>query len=192
MLNEIIKDATKNEAIIPHDEAISMVSQLCQDLNSTQFEIDDLESKLKEAKKKYEFISETQLPELLKQFGLRELKLTDGTKISTDKVYLAGITEDRREKAFNWLRENDCGHLIKEKLEIAFNKHKKGEADPEYQRIITVLTENEVAYAEKGDIHWQTLRAFVREQMTDPERSKDFPAELFGVYIKDVAKITKK
>ena len=39
---------------------------------------------------------------------------------------------------------------------------------------------------QKQDIHWQTLRGFVREQM---EKNQNIPSEMFGLYVANRTKI---
>lgn len=43
----------------------------------------------------------------------------------------------------------------------------------------------------KESVHWQTLRAFIREQMEGDDRG-EFPEKLFGAYVIDKSKVTPK
>lgn len=191
MLDSILQDAQTQETALPTDTAIQVVGDLCTQLSTLESKIAETEEALKELQKAHTFISEQQLPETLRQYGLKEIKLLDGSKISVSKQYLASITQEHREQAFSWLRDNNNAHLIKEKFEVSFSKTKKGEKDPEIERIVQVLKDNGIPFTEKGDIPWQTLRAFVREQLEDSEKAETFPKELFSVYVKDVAKIKR-
>ncbi len=191
MLNEIMNDAQEMQNNIPQDTILLSVSNLCAEMQTIEADIARYEKLVSTKKEELLRVSTQQLPELLRQFGMSEIKLTDGSKVTMSKKYYAAIKEDNKEAAYDWLRENDCGHIIKEKLEIPFEKCKKGETNTEYENLKEVLDEAGVSYIEKGDIPWQTLRAFAKEQMEDSEKSEEFPKELFGVFIQDVVQIKK-
>lgn len=191
MLNEIMNDAQQMQNNVPQDTILLSVSQLCAEMQTIEADIKRFESLVSKKKEELLRVSTQQLPELLRQFGMSEIKLTDGSKVTMSKKYYAAIKEDNKEEAYDWLRENDCGHIIKEKIEIPFEKCKKGESNEEYEHLKDVLIQHGFTFQEKGDIPWQTLRAFAKEQMEDSEKSEEFPKELFGVFIQDVVQIKK-
>lgn len=191
MINDILKDAQEMQNNIPQDTILLSVSQLCAEMQTIEADIERYKELVSKKQEELLRVSTQQLPELLRQFGMSEIKLTDGSKVTMSKKYFAAITEEKREAAYDWLKENDCGHIIKEKLEIPFEKCKKGESNAEYENLKEVLDEAGVSYVEKGDIPWQTLRAFAKEQMEDSEKSEEFPKELFGVFTQDVVQIKK-
>ena len=50
---------------------------------------------------------------MMSEMGLAELKLHDGSHLKVSTSYRATITEANKEAAFNWLRENGLGDIIK-------------------------------------------------------------------------------
>ena len=50
---------------------------------------------------------------MMAEMGLAHLKLMDGSTVDVKPHYSASITIANREAAFNWLRENGLGDIIK-------------------------------------------------------------------------------
>ena len=55
--------------------------------------------------------------------GLSHLKLADGSTVDVKPNYSASITIANREKAFNWLRENGLGDIIKNEISVSFGRN---------------------------------------------------------------------
>ena len=72
--------------------------------------------------------------------------------------------------------------LIKNNLSISFGK---GE-DSSAVKLKTELESKGLVVDQKQDVHWQTLRGFVKEQI---EKNKTIPSETFGLYIANRTKI---
>jgi hypothetical protein len=72
--------------------------------------------------------------------------------------------------------------LVKNNLTLSFNK---GE-DSDAARIKAELEAKGLVVDQKEDIHWQTLRGFVKEQI---EKNKTIPSDLFGLYVANRTKI---
>ena len=82
-------------------------------LQKLEDEIKVEEEKLKQKKEVADRISEQVIPEIMESMKLKTMKLSDGSAIEVKEIYSATIPVDKREGAFNWLRENDLGDLIK-------------------------------------------------------------------------------
>ena len=118
----------------------------------------------------------------MQQAGVSKLTLDDGTSVEVSPYYYAKIQEAKKEEAFRWLRENSHGDLIKNNLSISFGK---GE-DSSAVKLKTELESKGLVVDQKQDVHWQTLRGFVKEQI---EKNKTIPSETFGLYIANRTKI---
>ena len=75
--------------------------------------IEGAEERLKDLKKKRDHISGEVIPTMMSEMGLAELKLQDGSHLKVSTSYRATITEANKEEAFNWLRNNGLGDIIK-------------------------------------------------------------------------------
>lgn len=172
------------------------------DLAVRQFQLQtrlkEYEAAMKTINEELKKISEYDLPNAMSEAGMSEFKLLDGSKISIKRVYAASVKVADRESAFAWMRERGHDSLIKTEVNVPLGKgaHEAAEA------IMAKLREQFPDYTPQLDesVHWQTLRAFVKEQVEAEElaiqqgESVDdpLPRELLGVYIIDKAEITPK
>lgn len=164
---------------------IERVTALCQLLVTEELAIADTESALKKRKALALTIKRVDLPELMKEFDLKSFGLNDGTKIEIKEDVEANISEDNRAAAHAWLVEHGFGGLIKTQVVVAFGRDQQEEAEALAAR----LREEHDDVAEFANVHPQTLKAFVREQM---EKGNALPESLFGISPFSFAKITFK
>jgi hypothetical protein len=78
------------------------------------------EDNLKNIKKDIERLSGEVIPTMMSEMGLAELKLEDGSHLKVSTSYKAHITEANKEMAFNWLRDNGLGDIIKNEISVSF------------------------------------------------------------------------
>lgn len=158
------------------------IAKFCNELISQNKKVDEAEQALKDAKAEQTRLSEEVIPALMSEVGVSSLKLSDGSSVEVSPYYYAKIPEDKKVDAFNWLRDNNFGDLVKNNLTIAFGK---GE-DSEAVKLKSELESKGLVVDQKEDVHWQTLRGFVREQT---EKNKNIPSDLFGLYVSQRTKI---
>ena len=65
---------------------------------------------------------------MLSEMGLSFLKLADGSSVEVKTNYSATITQANKEKAFNWLRENGLGDIIKNEISVSFGRNEDNKA----------------------------------------------------------------
>ena len=168
------------------DTSVSQdIAELCNKLLDVQKEVTTLEDKLKKKKEEELKLSEQDIPNLMQKAGVAALKLTDGSSVEIKPYYGARIPTSRTDEAFNWLRENNYGDLIKNNVTLTFGRNEDNVA----KTLVDELRQkgHNVKQAEK--VEPMTLKAFVREQI---EKGKNVPADLFGVYVATRTKITTK
>ena len=174
------------ESAITVDTAVSSdIAKSCNKLLETQKEIDKLEDKLKTFKTTETTLSEQTIPNLMQQAGVSLIKLKDGSSVEIKPFYAARIPSSKVEEAFEWLRTNGHGDLIKNNVMLTFGRNQDNEA----KSLVVELREkgHNVKQAEK--VEPMTLKAFVKEQI---QNGKNVPADLFGVYVASKTKITTK
>ena len=174
------------ESAITVDTAVSSdIAKSCNKLLETQKEIDKLEDKLKTFKTTETTLSEQTIPNLMQQAGVSLIKLKDGSSVEIKPFYAARIPSSKIEEAFEWLRTNGHGDLIKNNVMLTFGRKQDNEA----KSLVAELREkgHNVKQAEK--VEPMTLKAFVKEQI---QGGKNVPADLFGVYVASKTKITTK
>jgi hypothetical protein len=168
------------------DTSVSQdIAELCNKLLDVQKEVTTLEDKLKKKKEEELKLSEQDIPNLMQKAGVAALKLTDGSSVEIKPYYGARIPASRTDEAFDWLRENNYGDLIKNNVTLTFGRNEDNVA----KTLVDELRQkgHNVKQAEK--VEPMTLKAFVREQI---EKGKNVPADLFGVYVATRTKITTK
>jgi hypothetical protein len=175
------------KSIVSIDTGMSSdIANSCNKLLETQKKIATAEEELKKLKDVETTLSEQTIPNLMQQAGISALKLADGSSVEVKPFYSARIPASRSEEAFNWLRENGHGDLIKNHVSLEFGMKQDNEA----KSIVEELKQKGLTVQQKTSVHPSSLRGFVREQIQD--LGKDVPAELFGTYVANKTKITTK
>ena len=80
------------------------LSGLVRQLNNIQQQIEDAEQHLKALKKEKQSIAFEQIPMLMDEMSLERVDV-DGLSVKLKPFVTASIPADRKQEAFNWLRE---------------------------------------------------------------------------------------
>lgn len=182
LLADLERDAENTAKAIPDEDKLKRISSLAVKQVMLENEITRLTDELAERNKELEEIRDRVLSDLLIECGLTEIKLVNGKKVKVDKMVFASIKGDARKAAIEWLEANKFGALVKYKVEADVGK---GQTET-YKKILDTLFAFGIEVKEKADVHPQTLRAFVAEQLS---AGADLPQELFGVHIINRCKI---
>jgi len=175
------------ESIVRIDLAMSTnITDSCKKLLETQKKIEATEEELKKLKDVETTLSEQTIPNLMQQAGVELIKLEGGISVEVKPFYSARIPASKSEEAFQWLRDNGHGDLIKNQVSLEFGMKQDNEA----KSIVEELKSKGLPVKQKTTVHPSSLRGFVREQIQD--LGKDVPAELFGTYVANKTKITTK
>ena len=166
------------ESIVKIDLAMSMnITDSCKKLLETQKKIEATEDELKKLKDVETTLSEQTIPNLMQQAGVELIKLEGGVSVEVKPFYSARIPASKSEEAFQWLRDNGHGDLIKNQVSLEFGMKQDNEA----KSIVEELKSKGLPVKQKTTVHPSSLRGFVREQIQD--LGKDVPADLFGTYV---------
>ena len=175
------------ESIVRIDLAMSTnITDSCKKLLETQKKIEATEEELKKLKDVETTLSEQTIPNLMQKAGVELIKLEGGVSVEVKPFYSARIPASKSEEAFQWLRDNGHGDLIKNQVSLEFGMKQDNEA----KSLIEELKSKGLPVKQKTTVHPSSLRGFVREQIQDLGR--DVPAELFGTYVANKTKITTK
>ena len=164
----------QQDAMKRTDNIQSLADQV-QRLEAMQQQLEIQENALKEKKKQIQHISGEVIPTMMSEMGLAELKLHDGSHLKVSTSYRATITEANKEAAFNWLRENGLGDIIKNEISVSFGRNEDNKA-ADYAEL---AKSNGFQPTQKMKVEPMTLKALVRERI---EAGKEMPTEIFGVY----------
>ena len=156
-------------------EGIQSLADQVERLEGVDSEIEDAESRLKLLKKKRDHISGEVIPTMMSEMGLAELKLHDGSHLKVSTSYRATITEANKVAAFNWLRKNGLGDIIKNEISVSFGRNEDNKA-ADYAEL---AKGQGFQPTQKMKVEPMTLKALVRERI---EAGKEMPTEIFGIY----------
>ena len=154
---------------------IQSLADQVERLEGVASDIEVAENNLKELKKKRDHISGEVIPTMMSEMGLAELKLHDGSHLKVSTSYRATITEANKEMAFNWLRENGLGDIIKNEILVSFGRNEDNKA-ADYAEL---AKGQGFQPTQKMKVEPMTLKALVRERI---EAGKEMPTEIFGVF----------
>ena len=141
-------------------------------MQAVQKAIEMDEEQIKQKKKHLEHISGEVIPTMLSEMGLSFLKLQDGSSVEVKTNYSATITQANKEKAFNWLRENGLGDIIKNEISVSFGRNEDNKA-ADYANL---AKGQGFEPQQKLKVEPMTLKALVRERM---EAGKEMPNGTF-------------
>ena len=160
------------------------VSRLAAEAANLEREISNAEQLLKGKKQALHKITDEQLPEALEEMGLQKFTLTDGAEISVKPIYAASIPVDRREEAFQWLRDHEFGDLVKNNVTVTFGR---GE-DTIAKEFVGLCGSKGFVPSQTEKVEPMTLKAWLRERV---EAGDPIPLDLFGAFISQRATITR-
>jgi hypothetical protein len=166
---------------------VTTIAQECVNLKKVEDDIAAIEEQLKKKKEEADHISSKVIPELLAEQGLSEIKLADGSKVSVKQEFRCTLPKDdvKREQAYEWLRNEKLGDIIKNNVFVTFGK---GE-DDKAKSLIDLAVENGYEPNQKSDVAWNTLTALYEERV---KAGLDMPSDVFNLWIKDKTKISRK
>ena len=153
-------------------------------LQSLEDEIDEQEKKLKELKRNQELLSGEVIPTMMTEMNISTLKLADGSAVEVKPVYGASIPAAKKEDAFNWLRKNGLGDLIKNEITVAFGRNEDNKA----MAYANLAQGQGYEPIQKLKVDPMTLKAMVRERL---ESGQEMPSDLFNVFAGNRTKITR-
>ena len=186
IIAEMASDAGSNEDTIHKlkDDQLDSISKLANEAASLERKIADTEQLLKDHKQSLHKITDEQLPEALETMGLQKFTLKDGAEIAVKPIYAASIPKDRKEEAFQWLRDHEFGDLVKNNVTVTFGR---GE-DTIAKDFVNMCGAQGFTPSQLEKVEPMTLKAWLRERV---EAGAAVPLALFGAFISQRATIKR-
>tara|TARA_R110002126_G_scaffold13538_1_gene58576 strand:+ start:1035 stop:1592 length:558 start_codon:yes stop_codon:yes gene_type:complete len=175
--SEIINSSTDGDKKSLSDQVLKL-----RDLEDS---IVGKEEELKKLKHQADIISGDVIPTMMQEMNISTLKLADGSAVEVKPVYGASISAEKKEEAYNWLRSNGLGDLIKNEVTVSFGRNEDNKA----MAYATLAQGQGFQPVQKLKVEPMTLKALVRERI---ESGQDMPTELFNVFAGNKTKITRK
>ena len=171
--------------IIDKTDDIDKLANKIKEMQMIQKDIEQNEEYLKQRKKDLEHISGEAIPTMLSEMGLSFLKLSDGSSVEVKTNYSATITLAKKEEAFNWLRQNGLGDIIKNEISVSFGRNEDNKA----ANYAELAKGQGFEPTQKLKVEPMTLKALVRERL---EAGKEMPTELFNIFVGNKTTIKRK
>jgi len=185
-MNKLIEQMEKDQTeVIDKTSNIKSLAEEVKKLRTMEDQVKLQEEALKISKRELEVVSGEVIPTMLSEMGLSSLKLADGSSVDVKPFYSATITVQNREKAFNWLRTNGLGDIIKNEISVSFGRNEDNKA-AEYADL---AKGQGYQPTQKLKVEPMTLKALVRERV---EAGKEMPTDIFNVFVGNRTKITRK
>ena len=160
------------------------LSSLVRQLNNIQQQIDEAEEHLKALKQDKQRISFEQIPMLMDEMGIERVDV-DGATVQLKPFVSASIPADRKQDAFNWLREHGLDDIIKNDIIVSFGRGQDNAAGD----VMYDLEQKGFHPEQKTHIHSMTLKAFVKERV---EKGLPIDLDMFGAYVARTADVKRK
>ena len=98
------------------------LSEELEKLKTIQAQIQKKEEELKDLKSDEKVQSGVVIPKIMEEMNLKTLTLRDGSEVSVKKIYSATIKADKKAEAYQWLRNNGLGDIIKNNITVTFGQ----------------------------------------------------------------------
>ena len=183
-MNNINFEKDRIDSVTQIDSTKTLSDEVIK-LRNLEEQIATSEDHTKTLKEKARELSQGVIPEMMKEMNVTKLKLKDGASIEVTNFYSARITPDKQELAFNWLRENGLGDIIKNDVTVTFGRGEDNKA----MAYATLAKGQGYEPVQKIGVHAQTLKAVVRERT---ESGQEMPADLFNTFVGNQTKINRR
>jgi len=176
------KDQTE---VISKTSNIKSLSDEVLKLRDLEDQLKIMEETLKIRKKEIDRVSGEIIPTMLAEMGLSQLKLADGSSVDVKPFYSATISAQNKDRAYNWLRNNGLGDIIKNEISVSFGRNEDNKA-ADYAAL---AQDRGFQPTQKLKVEPMTLKALVRERI---EAGKDMPTEIFNIFVGNKTTIKRK
>ena len=183
-MNNINFEEDRVDSVTQIDQTKNLSDKVIE-LRNLEDQVAASENHTKDLKEKAKQLSNFDIPKMMQEMNVTKLKLKDGASIEVKPFYGANITPEKQEAAFNWLRENGLGDIIKNDVTVTFGRGEDNKATA-----YAVLAKGQgYEPVQKIGVHSGTLKAVVREQT---ESGQNMPADLFNTFVGNQTKINRR
>ena len=161
------------------------LSEEIEKLKSIQSQISAAESKVKELKEQEKVQSNVVIPKIMEDMNLSTVKHKDGSEISIKKIFSATIKADKKAEAYNWLRDNGLGDIVKNDITVTFGRGEENKA----MAYATLAKGQGFEPSQKESVHPSTLKVVMEEFKA---KGNEIPEDLFWTFDGNQTKIKGK
>ena len=138
-------------------------------------EIKNYKNRIKDLEENESYLSEVVIPDMMLSMNLKTMKLKDGSELEVDNKFFATALAEKRPEAYQWLRENGLGNIVKNEITVRFGKDEDNKA----QQYATLARGQGYEPEQKVSVNAGTLRVALRDLH---ERGGQIPSEYFSTF----------
>ena len=153
-----IEELEKDQQQVIEKADVDTLASYCRELQTYEEEIAELEEQIKKKREKADKISSEIIPNMLAEQGISSLKLADGSSVDVRKSYNCTIKKDEMESAYNWLRENQLGDIIKNEVSVQFGRGEDNKAE----QLLNLAAQEGYEPSQRSKVEPMTLKALYR------------------------------
>ncbi len=157
-------------------DTLDTILELGDRLQAFKQRLQEQEDAVSETKNQIRQLEEIDIPQLMDERNLEELRLNSGKKIQVKDFIQTRIKNTA--SAFQWLQETGNDGIIKNEIKVSLDRGQ----DERAEMIKEDLKTRGVLFDHKKTVHPATLKAFITEALNNPELRDQLPREDFGVY----------
>ena len=154
-------------------------------LQDIQQEIQNYKNRIKDLEDSESYLSEVIIPDMMNAMNLKTMKLKDGSEIEVSNKFFASALAPKRAEAYQWLRDNGLGNIVKNEITVRFGK----DEDTKATQYANLARGQGYEPEQKVSVHAGTLRVALEDLHT---RGGQIPSEYFSIFAGYRTKITGK
>jgi len=166
------------------DNEVKSIKRLSSEMMRLEDLVSKVEKTMKQANENLRNIRENLLPGAMIEAELKSIELEDGSKLTRSMKYIGSIKKDNEDAALEWFKTSGRVGVVTPTMTIPIAKGHLDEAEDTAKK----LQDQGIPVILKPNVHWQTLRAVVRELYENGEEIPD----CISTHVIDEAKIKRK
>ena len=111
-MNKINFEEDRVDSVTQIDQTKTLSDKVIE-LRNLEDQVAASEDHTRGLKEKARELSQVIIPKMMQEMNITKLKLKDGAQIEVTNFYSAKISPEKQDEAFNWLRDNGLGDIIK-------------------------------------------------------------------------------
>lgn len=168
------------------DGELAQLSDLAEQARQAEYEVEELQRKLKLAQDRHRSLTEHEIPTLMEQVGMEKFSTVGGLNIAVRETIRASMgSGPLKERNLDWLEKEGHEAIIKLGVTVPFGRGE--ESRQQGKELAARLRQEGFEAAFDRKVEPSTLSSLIRELL---EQGRPVPEEDFGVFRQRVAKIT--
>lgn len=177
---------------------VNRIVDKAREMYRLDLEIKRRKAELSACEERYTYISTEELPSIMKEeVNVDEIPFDNGYTLTLKDTVAGNIPSataikkckedvrraeliDRRQEAFDWLRENDAESIISNVCSVVIPKSSEGSKNAE--KIMDFANHLGLSSSLALSVHAATLNAYLKEQIFDDD-GKDIPFDTFALFV---------